>query len=166
MSLHVGSSKNGRIVKVDLANSSAADTISRHPHLVTLAGEALRTITLNGERSVITYDMGHTLGYDFVIEVTKPETVFYAQLVKGTTYIPFTKIDKPISTQLITMTLLYRQDEGCYYLDDICMGVFKPPLPGTNGETPDSLPYWRTHAYIYGNQPIKVSTITRESPYA
>ena len=165
MSLYVGSSKNGHRVEVDLASSYAAEAISRHPHLVTLAGEALRTITLNGERVVVTHDMQHTIGYDFVIEAVNRDSVFYAQLAKETVYVPFTKIDKPIPTQLITMVFVRSQPDKCYYADDIYMGTPKPALPGSLNESSKSKPYWHKHAYIYGNQLIKASTITRISPY-
>jgi hypothetical protein len=165
MALHVGSSKNGLTVEVDLAGSHAAEAISRHPHLVTLAGEALAYITLTGERQVVTYDMGHTIGYDFVVETETRDNVFYAQLAKNVAYVPLTKVDKPTVTRVITMTFVRHQTEACYYMDDIYMGPFKPAVPGSSDESAQSKSYWQCHAYIDGNQLIRASTITRTSPY-
>jgi hypothetical protein len=165
MALYVGSSKNGHTVEVDLSGSHAAGAISRHPHLVTLAGEALADITLVDERQVVTYDMGHTIGYDFVVKTETRDNVFYAQLSKSLAYVPLTKADKPIVTRVITMTFERSQTGEGYRLDDIYMGTFKPAIPGSRYESADSKPYWLRHAYIDGNQLIRASTITRSSPY-
>lgn len=165
MGHQVGSTLDGMTVEVDLSISAAAKQISRHPHILSLASEALSKITPDGSLVTITYDMGRTIGYDFVVEVTDLESVFYAQAVKGSTFIPFTKKGSPKPTQLLTMILEYGEAYGNYSLSDIWIGPVRPPHPEESDDIDKSKTYWEKHAYVFGDQPIKVSTITRTCPY-
>ena len=160
----VGTTKNDLEVRVDLAHSGAAHRISQRPHLLTLAGEALSGLTVDGAHLIITQDMGRAIGYDFVIEVSEPETVFYAQLVKETAFTPLTKKGAPASTSLLTIVLRHNNEDG-YHLEDVWPGPFRPPLPGDVETHVDSKAYWTSHAYVFEDQRLKVNTITRECPY-
>jgi len=165
MALFVGRTRNNTAVHVNLANSKAAEHISRNPHLVTLAAEVLGGTSVDGLHEELTFDMGRIVGYDFVVRQKSSDNVFYAQLLKGTTYIPFTKVDNPISTRLLTVELVRDSHESDFWLQNIYLGSPKPPLPGASDETAHSKVYWKQHVYIYGNQPIKANSITRNYPY-
>lgn len=156
--------KNEIEVRVDLAHSGAAHRISQRPHLLTLAGEALSNLTVDGAHLVMTQDMGRPIGYDFVIEVGEPETVFYAQLVNETILTPLTKKGSPAPTNLLTIVLQHNEEDG-YCLEDVWPGPFRPPLPSNLEECAESKVYWSNHAYVFEDQRIKAQTITRECPY-
>lgn len=160
----VGVTRNEQLVRVDLAHSNAAHTISLRPHLLTLAGEALSGIVLDDASLIITRDMGRAIGYDFVVEMIDRETVFYAQVANSAVFTPFTKKGDPASTNLLTMVLRHSETDG-YYLDDLWPGPFRPSLP--DGETPidGASDYWAQHAYIFEDQRLKASSITRTCPY-
>lgn len=160
----VGVTRNGVKVNVNLTRSRAALPISQRPHLLTLVGELLSELTLDDKRLVISKDMGRPVGYDFVIEVTDPESVFYAQLAKGTIFIPFTKKGNPAPTNLLTIVIEHTEEDG-YCLDDLWLGPFRPALPGDSAEADDSKTYWSEHAHIFEDQHIKASSITRDCPY-
>lgn len=163
--LHVvGVTQNGVTVSIDLGHSGAAQLISRRPHLLTLASQIVSEITLVDSHLTMTYDMGRAIGYDFIVTPAATDTVFYAQLAKENVYIPFTKKGTPASTNMLTMVLSHNKDDG-YCIDDLWPGPFRPSLPGTDSETPDSKDFWRTHAYIYEDQHLKVSSITHDCPY-
>jgi len=160
----IGMTRNNIEVHVDLVNSRAAKQIAQRPHLLTLASEAIGVLDIKKTHMITTHDMGRTVGYDFVVEVTDAESVFYAQLVKELIFTPFTKKGKPASTRLLTMILGYDEHDG-YFLDDLWPGAFRPPVPGDTMETKSSKDYWSTHAYVFEDQHVKASSITRECPY-
>jgi len=160
----VGVTSNGITVSVDLAHSGAAQLISRRPHLLTFAGEIISGLTLVDSHLVMTYDMGRAIGYDFIVTPTATDVVFYAQLAKENIYIPFTKKGSPTSTNLLTMILCHSEADG-YFLDDLWPGPFRPSLPGSASESDDSKAFWESHAYIYEDQHIKVSSVTHDCPY-
>lgn len=160
----VGTTSNGITVNIDLVHSGAAQLISRRPHLLTLASQIVNKITLIDSHLTMTYDMGRAIGYDFVVTPSAIDVVFYAQLAKENTYIPFTKKGTPASTNLLTMVLRHSETDG-YCIEDLWPGPYRPSLPGTATETPESKPYWENHAYIYEDQHLKVSSITHDWPY-
>lgn len=160
----IGMTRNSVGVYVDLVNSRAAKQIAQRPHLLTLASEALGVMTLDGSRLITTHDMGRKIGYDFVVEVTDTDAVFYAQLAKETVYTTFTKKGEPSSTRLLTMVLRHSDAEG-YSLDDLWPGPFRPPRPGDLEEAENSKVYWEEHAYLFEDQHLKPSSITKLRPY-
>lgn len=160
----VGTTKNQITVYVDLGYSSAARQISRRPYLLTIASEAISGLELDPSRLIMTYDMGRAIGYDFVVDVTDPDTLFYAQIDKDTVYTPFTKKGEPVATKLLT-TILRQEEDGTYMLDNLWLGPFRPPLPGDLTEVASSKEYWAAHAYVFEDQHLKANSITKQLPY-
>lgn len=161
----IGDTSNGRAVGIDLIRSSISNQISRNPHLISLAREALSGMALDKPHVVVTQNMGREIGYNFVVEAADPENVFYAQIIKDDTFIPFTKKGDPKSTSLLTLILDYSETNNSYILQDIWIGPFRPPYPNQADATSASKKYWEKHAHIFRDQPIKTSTLTRTCPY-
>lgn len=165
MNHEIGTTRNEMVVTVNLTRSAAAVKISSNPHLLALAKEMLSNEAPRGKHKVVTRDMGRSIGYDFVIEVENPEDIFYAQLVKQTAYIPFTKKGDPESTQLLTLVLDRNSENGHYDLSDIWLGPPRPGYPGDALETEESKVYWKTHAHILGTESLRHNSVTRTCPY-
>jgi hypothetical protein len=160
----IGMTQNNIPVRVDLVNSRAAKQIAQRPHLLTLASEVVSVLSIEKSHLIATYDMGRTIGYDFVVEVTDKDTVFYAQLVKETIFTSFTKRGEPASTRLLTMLFGYDETDG-FLLVDLWPGSFRPPRPGDTTETKTSKAFWSTHAYVFEDQHLRPSSITKTCPY-
>lgn len=164
----VGHTCNGFTVIADLIYSDAAKRIAQQPHILELAEEALQTVTpgVSQENSIgIECDMGRPIGYSFVIATKETDNIFYAQPVRDNIYSRFVKNGEPLVTQYLTM-ILDRQDEDMTYeLLDVWIGTLIPPRPGSDNETPESLPYWTNHAFILDNQQLQTRTITKACPY-
>jgi len=161
----VGYARNGMLVQIDLIRSAAAASISRQPHLLTLAAEALTRITLRKPEQIIEYDMGHDIGYDFVVKTVASHAVFYAKLVKDSTYTRFVKNVKPLTSTYLTLQLRQSADGSSYLLEEARIGHSVPPRPGSLEENDLSRPYWAEHAYIFDNPPVQPQTLTKECPY-
>ena len=161
----VGYAQNGVAIYVDLISSEAARAIAREPHLLTLAAEALRNIPLQEPAISLAHDMGRVIGYDFVVETTAADNIFYVQLAGDNIYTRFTKNGKPSSTQHLSMVLRQDQSGTIYGLHGIWIGYLVPPKPGSAEETAKSRAYWGTHALVFENQPIQPRTLTKTQPY-
>lgn len=160
----IGQTTTGIAVYVDLIESPAARHIAQQPHLLNLIAEVLQQTTLRGANPTIEHDMGRVIGYDFIIKTTNSSGVFFAQLLRDTTYTRFVKKGKPLPTQRLSM-VLHKDGDGAYELYDAWIGPLSPPRPGTADETPESRAYWATHAIILSNEPLQLRTITKVCPY-
>ncbi|HSX29471.1 MAG TPA: hypothetical protein VLE73_02830 [Candidatus Saccharimonadales bacterium] len=163
MKHHVGQTRNGITVYVDLISSRAAKHIAQQPQLLTLAKEMLGHITAKGAELNIEHDMGRVVGYSFIVATADTDTIFYACLLKDTVYTRFVKNGKPLSTPFVTVTLI--QNGDMYELTDIRIGRITPPRPGSANESTDSREYWQHHAFILDNQTLQLRTVTKTCPY-
>ena len=150
---------------IDLIHSQSAKSIARQPRLLSLAAEALQQVTARGRDLTIEHDTGRDIGYDHVVTTTDDPAIFYARLVRDTIYTRFVKNGKPLSTQYLTLCLQVSEDKSTYSLQDIRIGRFSPPRPGSTNETADSKSYWANHALIFSDQPVQSSTLTKICPY-
>lgn len=161
----VGRTKNNHPVYVDLLKSEAAKHIAHHPYLLTVVAEALKHISPNEPVVSLEYDMGRTIGRDFVVETSDSDNIFYVQMVHDSLYTRFIKNGEPLPTQYVSMILQRDQKSGPYRLQDTWIGRLTPPRPGSAEETPESKIYWKEHAIVFGNEPIQSRTLTKTYPY-
>lgn len=160
----VGRTRNGMQVYAQLIGSKAGKHISRQPQLLSLAKEMLAAVTLRGQEISVEHDMKRPIGYDFTIETTDKDVIFYGRLLKDDVYTRFVKNGKPSPTSYLTVTLS-KTDKDSYELTDIWVGRLTPPRPGSANETAESKPYWSNHAYVLDNQHFQVKTLTKTCPY-
>lgn len=160
----IGNTKDGTSVYVDLIHSKAAKHISAQPQLLVLAKEALKSYALTKDSIELEHDMGRSIGYDFTIETTEKDIVFYAQLIKTTDFAPYVKNGAPASTTHLSV-ILKKASDSEYELLNMWVGRMSPPLPGSESATAKSIPFWSSHAIIYTNQAIQTRSLTKTSPY-
>lgn len=160
----IGQTRNGVDVYVQLIGSAAGEHISRQPRLLTLAKEMFANVTLRGAEINIEYDTDRPIGYDFIVETSDSDTVFYGCLLRDKVYTRFVKNAKPLPTRYLT-AMLAKGSDDTYELSDIWIGRMRPPLPGSTTETIDSKSYWANHALILDNQPLQQRTLTKVCPY-
>lgn len=160
----IGSTKNDYLVFVDLIHSQAAKKISAQPQLLMLIKEAIKSHSPSKNIVEIEHDMGRSVGYDFTIEISEKDTVFFAKLLKASTFTPFVKNGAPLNTSSLSI-VLGKSETNEYMLMDAWIGSMSPALPGSDNETSDSKTYWTNHAVVYTNQAIQTSSLTKVSPY-
>jgi hypothetical protein len=160
----LGDTQNSVPVYVNLIQSKASSHIAQHPRLLNLATEALQTINLDDDYIRMEHDMQRNIGYDFVVDTSDTDTVFYAQLLRDDIYTRFVKAGEPAQSQHLVL-ILQRDEEGSYELLDTWIGRITPPRPGDGDENVQSRPYWASHALIRDTQPIQSRTLTKVCPY-
>lgn len=156
--------KNNIAVYIDLIKSGAAKGISLQPHLLTLAEEVLRATALTRPLERLDYDMKRSIGYDFVVNTTAADTVFYGRCAKEDFYTRFIKNGKPLLTNYLSVELL-RSPENYYIVQDLWIGRQMPAQPGKIEETAESREYWQDHAFVFENQRLQTHTLTKTCPY-
>jgi hypothetical protein len=159
----VGKTKNGVPVYVDLIASKAAKHIAEQPYLLQLIKEVLKGVEAHDPDLKLEKDMGRAIGYDFVVNTTPKDIIFYAQLSRDEVYTRFVKNGQPHSTQYLSIEL-HRHDNS-YELQDAWIGRLSPPRPGSGAETTDSLDYWSVHAVVLDKQSLQLRTLTKVCPY-
>jgi len=165
MKHHVGQTGNGVAVYVNLIGSEASKQISQQPYLLGLITEALQQIKPRGQEVNVERDMGRNIGYSFVVRTSDTDSIFYAQILKDTTYTRFIKNGKPKSTSYLTLQLRLDSEDNEYELHNVYVGRLSPPRPGSTDETAESKTYWANHAFIVGNQTLQLRTVTKVCPY-
>lgn len=160
----IGQSRNGTQIYVQLIGSRAGDSIARQPQLLSLAKEMFAKITLRGTEVNLEYDMDRPVGYNFIVETSDKDIVFYGRLPKEDIYTRFVKSGKPQPTRFITVNLRRDNDDN-YELSDVWLGRLMPPRPGSPDETTESKQYWSNHALILDGQSLKLKTMTKTCPY-
>jgi hypothetical protein len=161
----IATTHNGKSVYVDLIYSLAAITISQQPQLATMVKEVLRQTRVDTPTMHIEQDMRRNIGYDYVVETSVTDHVFYAKLLRDTTYTRFVKNGKPKPTQFLSM-ILHCDADGDYELKEAWIGKQHPIRP-TSAEdaTPESLAYWDTHAFALEGLQLQARSLTRTCPY-
>lgn len=161
----LGHSRNGFEVYVDLIQSEAARHIAKQPQLLGFIEEMLRKTDCRGADVVIEYDMGRTIGYNFVVSTKDTDSIFYAQMLHDKIYTRFVKNGKPLATQYLTVVLHRSEYNEAYEVKDTWVGPLSPPRPGSVHETAESRTYWETHAFVHDDQPLQLRTVTKDRPY-
>lgn len=152
-------------VTIDLIKSEAAYNIARHPQLLGLIKEALVGKKLVGPEVYFEHNFGRTVGYDLIIETSDDAGVFYAQVLRESTYTRFIKGVKPPSTNYIAVGLKRSAEGHTYELQNVRLGRLSPPRPGAHNEASASRQYWANHAIVYDGQALQVRTVTKGCPY-
>jgi len=160
----VARSANGRIVYAELTQTPLASNISRTPHLLRLAEEAVADMELTAADIEISYDMGRSIGYCERIDTNDSDAVFYARQSKTAAFTRFVKNRQTVATQHISMHLQLDSD-GNYKLCNVWFGSTYPALPGDVEESSTSKSYWSSHAVVFNGQAVIASTLTRDCPY-
>lgn len=160
----IGYTQNNVPVHIDLISSTAAKQVSKQPYLLTLTAEALRRITLDKLNAKVELNMGRDIGYDFIVETSATDNVFYAQLLREDIYTRFVKKGQPTPTAYLSLVLERAHDDAPYNLSGVWIGRQSPPRPGEEKEARNSKVYWEKHAFVFENQAIQLRTVTKSVP--
>lgn len=160
-------SKNGMRVVYDPLSSHTATHFYDAPELSKLAIELLSTLQLEGDVIAKDFDMGRAIGNSDVVEVDETDEIVYAMRKhrEDQGYVPFTKSR---STQPSTHISVYlvRVSDTEYELSSIWIGEFDSPnFPQMSNATPESIPYWTNHAFVWGSQEIIPGTERSDRPW-
>lgn len=161
---HLCYAANGIEVVYDPLESHAATHFEDTPQLKEAVIEILGHTSIEGESMFFEHDLGRVIGTTDLVETTERDEIVYAKRVHRNTYTRFTKSQTPKDCSTVTLFLEARQN-GSYKLGSAWIGYGGPSFPGDENETPESRPYWNTHALVWGRQAIRPGTETQVCPW-
>ncbi|HMH70141.1 MAG TPA: hypothetical protein VK502_01985 [Candidatus Saccharimonadales bacterium] len=191
---YIETTANNGIVSVDIEHSHAATHLREQPGLWELTQEVLRRshiVTPPDKDAVFETDMGRTVGEMDLVDVEpsdwegpKEHRIRWARRMNRETWTPLVVRDKRPSTRFITVVLKHLDiarldptaldpkllepdiaDRQHHDLYTTYIGRKTPSLPGDRYETGESLPYWLSHALIWGTQAVQEDTVRYDSPW-
>jgi hypothetical protein len=161
---YVATTKNGKEVYVNLETSHAATHIISTPHLLHLVKEVLENTNVDKDNLYFDKDLGRDVGTSDLVETTDADNIVYAKRLNRDNYTRFTHNRKARPTSFVTVVLQPNETEG-YNLMSAWTGRAVPQFPGDEYETPESKPFWRTHALVWGNQAMQPGTERHDWPW-
>lgn len=191
---YIETTANNAIVSVDVEHSHAATHLAEQPGLWELTQEVLRSsnVTATPDKDAFfETDMGREVGKMDLVEIQSsdwkgPEEtrIRWARRVNRDTWTPLVVRDERPATSFIFVVLKHLdlatidpqtlepklrspewKDRQHYDLFTTYMGRKTPSLPGDTYANEESLPYWTTHALIWGTQAIQADTVRYDCPW-
>lgn len=151
---------------VDRKDSHFTSHAEEYPKLLAILSEALRKIDPQGRDFIAEeVDMGCVIGGSICVETRPGEVVTFAQRPNRPGLTRFVKNREPEPCKYLTV-ILKRAGEGkLYVLMTAFVGRRVPDEPWSEYATPQSVPFWNTHALIWGFGPIIPDTETNMCPW-
>lgn len=160
----LGTTKDGRLVYVDMQNSHAASHFKDTPQLLELVKELLPKIETPQNYSRFDIDMGREIGLSDLVQTTDADDIVYAKRPNRTKYSRFVKNKGPVPSTMVTLELR-KLEEGGLELFTAYIGSLTPPTPGDGVKKETSKRFWMQHALAWGSQEIDSKTETRKCPW-
>ena len=160
-------SVNGKTVVYDPEDSHTSTHFKDAPVLKDLVIEILTNRKLSGELVAEDVDLGRIVGNSDVVEVSSSDEIVYAKRQKREDqgFVPFVKNREPQPTSLVSIYLV-QKDKDTYELSSAWIGVFDSPnFPQMENAEPNSIPYWRRHAFVWGSQKIIPGSERADCPW-
>ena len=181
-------------MSVDIERSHEATHLREQPGLWTLTQEVLRKsniITAPDQDASFEMDMGRVVGEMDLVDVqscdwegSEENRIRWARRVNRETWTPLVVRDKRPLTRFVTVVLKQLDisrpdpktldpkllnpgmaDRQHHDLYTAYIGRKTPSLPGDRYETEASLPYWLSHALIWGTQAVQEDTVRYDCPW-
>lgn len=160
----VGTTKNGKLVYVDLKGSHAATHIADTPELLSLVRELLPGLSPDEDNVYLDRDMGRVVGRSDLVVTDDNDRIVYAKRLNRSNYTRFVHGRSAEPTRFVTVVLKRDKDDN-YELWTAWIGAAAPQFPGDEHEASESRPFWRTHALAWGNQAIQLGTEVDQWPW-
>lgn len=156
--------KNGFKVYVDREKSHTATHFRDTPTLEKWVKEILENYQFTGENIRFHTDLGTTVGTSNLVPTTPGDEIIYAQRPFREVLSRFVKNRTPEPTSFVTVELRKTSANECD-LFTAYFGALTPPSPGKKDETPDSKPFWNSHALVWGTQEVLPGSETPLCPW-
>jgi hypothetical protein len=164
MQEHLCHSHNHVDITFDPDASHTATHFEDTPELKAAVTEVLSRTDVEGPKMFFEHDVGRIIGTTDLVVTTDSDEIVYAKRKNRSIYTRFTKSQFPRDCSTVVIHLEQRTDNE-YELSSAWIGSIGPSFPGDDNETPDSKPYWSTHALVWGRQEIQEGTETPVCPW-
>lgn len=158
--------KNSIEIYYDPAHSHVATHLKDTPKLKKLLKELLANKSFTKKEIYKEYKIKPIKIFSDLVETDDDDEIIYAKRLNREGYTRFVKNRKPEITSSGYVTIWLKLDEKHKYeLSSAWIGRTCPAFPDDEYAIPESKPFWKKHALIWGKQKIQNGTETTKSPW-
>ena len=141
--------------------------VATHPTVLPLLGEALSRIHSRGRNNIVEeVDLGRVVGETICVETHEGDEIIYAQRPNRFGLTRFVKNRESEPCGAVTICLNKAEGNGHYILATAYVGHRAPAEPwDTEWATEESVPFWNTHALVWGKEAIVPGTEVNRCPW-
>lgn len=141
--------------------------VATHHTVVPLLGEALSRIYSAGRDNIVDeVDLSRIVGKTICVETSDGNDIIYAKRPNRQGLTRFVKNRQPEPCTAVTICLNKAEGNGHYILATAYVGHRAPAEPwDTEWASEQSVPFWNTHALIWGKEAIEPGTETNRCPW-
>lgn len=140
--------------------------IHDNPELEKYLVLALSKITSNNQNVIGgEVDFGETIGVSRCVPTTQGDEIIFAMRPKRKGYTRFVKNRQPEPTNKLTIILTKDKQTNDYLVLTTYIGAKAEPEPWDFRATDKALDFWKSHALVYGTEPILEGTETLEAKW-
>ncbi|OQB18279.1 MAG: hypothetical protein BWY14_00954 [Parcubacteria group bacterium ADurb.Bin192] len=137
-----------------------------HAAVEGLLPEALGRIDAAGRDFLVDeVDFGRLIGETTCVATGPDDAVVYAKRPKRFGLSRFVKNRRPEPCSSVVVILKKAEDFGGYVLITAFVGRRSEPEPWDRNATANSLPFWNSHALVWGSEPTIPGTETTRCPW-
>jgi len=148
---------------IDRPNSHVAT----HPTVLPLLGDALFRIYTSGREDFVEeVDFGQVVGETICVKTREGDEIVFAQRPNRKGLTRFVKNRQPEPCSAVTICLMRAKKDSYFVLQTAFVGHRAPAEPwDTEWATEKSLPFWNSHALVWGKEEIVAGTETDQCPW-
>jgi hypothetical protein len=163
--VYLCTSKNGPDIYYDPVDSHAATHFNDAPGLQEIVKDLLQRHDIQNEYEGFDIDAQTVVGVKDVVDVNEGDELIYAKRINRNEHVPFVMNRKPQPCSIVSIALR-KYEDGKYELESAWIGEFdSPPFPEEGHATPDSVPFWDKHAFVWRSQGVQEDSITHQRPW-
>ena len=155
---------NGKAVHYEDKGSHTATHLADTPQLYQLIQDYLSKQSFHEDELQIEHNAGKIVGNTDLVETDENNDIIYAKRLNRDSYTRFVRNKFAPKTQWFTVHIV-KNETGDYELVSAWIGRICPPFPDDPRATSESVPFWRSHALVFGNQAIQNETLTTSVPW-
>ncbi len=164
--LRWGIPRLGTLASGELVVDQNVSHVASHTNVLPLLEEVLSQISSDGRESFCKeVELGRVVGETICVATDRSDEIIYAQRPRRLGLTRFVKDRNPVPTSKVT-ACLKRASGGAYILMTAFVGGRAPAEPWDSmWATPESLPFWNSHALVWGCEETIPGTETTECPW-
>lgn len=150
---------------IDRENSHLASHLETYPLLGEALPLALTQVDPDPQKEFVLQevDMGYVVGKSICVATSERDQIIFAQRPNRFGLTRF--VEKREAEESSKVTVILKKGDGYYVLLSAFVGGLTPPEPWDKFANQESVPFWNSHALIWGREEILPGTETRNCPW-
>jgi hypothetical protein len=161
-----GREQVGTLASGEVVFEKEGSHLKDHPTVYPLVGEALGKISSDDRTTIVEeVDLGRIVGENICVETTDADEIVYARRSGREGVTRFVKNREPEPSSKVVV-IVNKCADNAYCVATAFIGGRSPAEPwDTEWADENSVPFWNTHALVWGEAEVVPGTETSECPW-